>query len=104
MRTSLKLMIAAATGFGGTSLAAQPVSAMPMSGLDPALATASDEAKNVENARWICGPWGCRWVPGWRPWWGPGPYWGSRGRYGWGYGPWHRRYGGWYGPRAYGYW
>ena len=35
---------------------------------------------NVQQVRWICGPWGrCVWRPGWRAYaWGPGPVWGPR--------------------------
>jgi len=102
MKTSLKFIVAAGIGFGGVGLAASSVSAMPMSGLDPAVATPSDTAKNFESVRWVCGPYGgCRWVAGWRRhWWGYG--WGPGSGYGY-YHPW-RHYG--WGPytyRGYGY-
>jgi hypothetical protein len=67
MKTSLKLMLIAGIGFGGLGEIASSASALPLSGLDPALAPTADAAKSVENIRWICGPYGgCRWVPGWR--------------------------------------
>jgi len=62
-------------GLGDLGSTAAAASAMPLSGLDPALATAADTTKAVENIRWICGPYGgCQWAPGWRRygWWGPG--------------------------------
>jgi hypothetical protein len=90
MKTNLTLTMAAGIGIGGIALAAQSASAMPMSGLDPAVPAPSDTAKNVESVRWVCGPYRCH--PGWRRGWGPGyGYWGP----GW------RR--GWWGP-SYGYW
>jgi hypothetical protein len=95
MKTCLKLILAVGIGFGGLGLAA--ASAMPVSDLDPAIATPSDTAKNVESVRWICGPYGgCRWVSGWRRYWGPGyGYWRPR-RWGYGYG-YNHPWGGYYG-------
>jgi hypothetical protein len=72
-------------GLGRLGSTAASASAMPLSGLDPALATAADTTKAVENIRWICGPYGgFQWVPGWRRygWWGPG--YGYRGPWRWG--------------------
>lgn len=106
MKTGLKLVLTAGIGLGGLGLAAVSAPAMPVRGLDPAFATAPDTAKNVESARWIRGPYGgCRWVPGWRRYWGPGYGYGGPRRWGYGYGyyhPWHRHYG-WepYGYRHY---
>jgi hypothetical protein len=72
---NLKLVMVASIGFSGIGLAGQPASATPMSGLDPAIATSLDTAKNVERIRWICGPWRCHWVPGWRRYgWDPDSY------------------------------
>lgn len=100
MKTSLKLVLAAGLGLSGIGLTAASASAMPMSGLDPAIAKPADIATGVEKARWICGPYGgCRWVPGWRYWgpryryWRPYGYWGPRrwGPYGY-YRGWRRPY------------
>lgn len=95
MNRSLKLVLAAGLGLSGIGLAATSVAAMPMSGLDPAVAKPADIATGVENVRWICGPYGgCRWVPGWR-YWGPHRYWRPYGYWGprrWGYYGWHRPY------------
>ena len=81
--TSLR-MTAVALGLLGSSLAISEASAaMPVSGLTPAEKQIS---ANVQNARWVCGPYRCGWRPGW----------GWRGAY-WGYAPgwrgwrrWHR--------------
>jgi hypothetical protein len=98
MSKSLKLVLAADIGFSALGLGGKPASAMPMSGLDPALATTADLTKNLQPIRWYCGPYRCQWGPGWhrRYWWGPGygfygpgPWW----RYGYGYRPWWPRYG-----------
>jgi hypothetical protein len=106
MKSSLKVILAAGIGFGALGLAAKSVSAMPMSGLDPALAAPADTAKSVEAVRWICGPYRCRRAPGWRRryWWGPGygfygpgPWW----RYRYGYYPWWPHMG--WSPYRYGY-
>ncbi|MGO9232807.1 MAG: hypothetical protein ACLP4V_01465 [Methylocella sp.] len=85
MKTCLRLALVMGIGLGGLGSTAAFGSAMPLSGLDPALATAADTTKAVENTRWICGPYGgCQWVPGWRRygWWGPG--YGYRGPWRWG--------------------
>jgi len=67
MKTCLRLALVMGIGLGGLGSTAASASAMPLSGLDPALATAADTTKAVENIRWICGPYGgCQWVPGWR--------------------------------------
>ena len=72
--TKLRLMLATAALCGG--LWSVSASAMPIANL------AQDVANNVENVRWVCGPFRCWWRPG--PRWGYGPGWGY-GR--WGYGP-----------------
>jgi hypothetical protein len=46
---NLKLIMAASIGFSGIGLAAQPVSATPMNGLDPAIATSTDTSKERRN-------------------------------------------------------
>jgi hypothetical protein len=74
---TLKATIAAAVLCSATMLA-MPASAMPINNLAGAL------SGNIENVRWVCGPYRCWWRPG------PSYY----------YGP--RFYGGFYGPRFYG--
>lgn len=76
--SSLKLAAAGALALAGAAIAAAPASAAPM--LDPGVAHASDlTGAQPEAVRWVCGPYRC--------WWRPGP----------------RFYGGYYGPRFYGY-
>lgn len=92
MNAKIKVALVAGLALGGLGFAAESASAMPMQGLDGAVAHQSDVQQGVQNVRYICGYWGCRWVPG--PYWGGygygygyRPYWGYRR---WGY--WHRRY------------
>lgn len=61
--------IAATLGVAG---AAQ---AMPAAG-DPAAGLAA-QSSPVEQVRWVCGPYRCRWVPNYGIY-GPRPYWGPR--------------------------
>jgi hypothetical protein len=74
-----KLMIAAAALCGGLTVTA--ASAMPIATLP------SDTAANIEQVRWVCGPYG-------RCWWRPNYYYG--GYYGYAYYPrhhyWRHRY------------
>jgi hypothetical protein len=69
--TSLRI---AALAFAALSaaMASGTVSAMPADGLAPA---AQQVAGDVQDVRWMCGPYRCWWTPG--PYWG-GPYWGPR--------------------------
>jgi hypothetical protein len=77
IKTSFGLAVAASIGLGGLGVAAAPTSAMPLRGLDPALASSAETTGGVEAIRWICGPYGgCRWVPGRRRY-GWGPRWGD---------------------------
>jgi hypothetical protein len=105
MTRGLKLTLAAGIASGGLALAANSAAAMPRSGIDPGVAAPSDIAANAEHVRWVCGPYGCYHVPGWRRYWGrPYGYWGGPAwRYRYGYHPW-RHYG--WGPYAWGgsYW
>jgi hypothetical protein len=100
VKTSLKLAMAAGIGIGAIGLAVHSASAMPMSGVGPAVATSPDTAKNAESVRWVCGPYRCHWAPGWGPGYG---YWAPGLGYGYGYyHPW-RPHSGWYGGGPYGY-
>ena len=69
--TSLRI---AALAFAALSaaMASGTVSAMPADGLAPA---AKQVAGDVQDVRWMCGPYRSWWTPG--PYWG-GPYWGPR--------------------------
>ena len=49
MKTHRKLVMAAGIGFFGLGAAALPASAMPLSGLDPALATAADRTERFQD-------------------------------------------------------
>jgi len=82
MRTSLKLALAAGLTLAGAGFAASSASALPASGLDPAIATSADIAQNVDKV-WWCGRWGCHPGWGWRR-----PYYGGWRGYGWH--RWHR--------------
>ena len=79
----------AAAAVLGSGLLIGQASAMPANGL---AAVASHTADNIQDVRWVCGPYRCWWTP--RPyWWGPRyyNYVGPRPYWGWRYG-WHRRW------------
>ena len=77
---TLKLAGLAAVLLG--SIAATPASAMPVAPLP------SDAASNIEQVRWVCGPYRCWWRPNYyryggygfypRRAWGGGPRWRHR--------------------------
>lgn len=71
MNTKLKFVLAGAVALGSLGAWANSASAMPK-GLDPGVATAADLQHGVQDARWVCGPWGCHWAPYWGPYWGWG--------------------------------
>jgi hypothetical protein len=91
---------------GIVTFSAGQASAMPT--LDRELATT--RATQVEQVRWVCGPWRCFWRPNywgfyrpWRPWGIYRPWWRPWGFYRpwrpWGYGfyrPWRRWGWGWH--------
>jgi len=80
MKTTLaKLLVAAGVGVGGFALLAEAAQAMPS--VDPGVGAAAAAGAQVEQARWVCGPYRCWWRPdywGPRPYWRPHPYWGPR--------------------------
>jgi hypothetical protein len=81
MNSTIKMALVAGLALGGLGFAAETASALPASGLDNAVAHQSDVQQGIQKTRYICGYWGCRWVPG--PYWGYGyyhPYWH---RWGW---------------------
>ncbi len=75
----VKTLIAAAA-LSSAAMLATPASAMPTDNLAKAAST------NIEQVRWVCGPFRCWWRPNY---WGPGygaygfyrPFW--RHRWGW---------------------
>jgi hypothetical protein len=71
--TKLKLLLATVALCGGLGTAS--ASAMPIVNL------AQDLKANVENVRWVCGPYRCWWRPNY--YYGYRPYW--RYRYGYRY-------------------
>ncbi len=89
------LSVALVVGAAGLSLpaASTAAAAMPLAGIDPAVVRDGQAGAQIEQARWVCGPYRCHWAP-----WGYGPYygygygpgWGGgwRGRGGWGHGGW----------------
>jgi len=89
----LKFALVGLLALGGAALSTGAASAMPIG-----LATNTDIASNVEQARWVCGPYRCWWRPNV---YGAYGYYGGPGFYrpGWGGGwGWHRGWG-WHGRR-----
>lgn len=89
MNRKIKLALIAGLALSGLGFAAGAASAAPMPGLDPGVAHQSD-LNGLQHVRYICGYWGCRWVPG--PYWG-GPYWHRP--WGWHRWGWHRHWRHW---------
>jgi hypothetical protein len=91
----LRIATAAFALLAGASLMSGSASAMPINGQLP---VATNTSAEIQQVRWVCGPYRCWWRPG--PYYYPGPRWGYYGwhrpwgwRGGWG---WHR---GWRGHR-----
>ncbi len=99
MMSNLRTTLGAALVLGATGLAlpasTTSAAAMPLAGIDAGVVRDGQTA-GIDQVRWICGPYRCRWVPGF---YGYGPGYG----YGYGYGPgWGYRRGwggGWRGRR-----
>ena len=108
--TKLRSAVSGALLVGMLTFGAGQASAMPT--LDHGLATSAPSTQ-VEQVRWVCGPWRCFWRPNywgfyrpWRPWGIYRPWWRPWGFYRpwrpWGYGfyrpwrpwgwGWHRRH------------
>jgi hypothetical protein len=66
----LKYVLAGVAALGTVALASGSASAMPNGLSSEALAS------NIEQVRWVCGPYRCWWRPNYY-------YWGPRWRYGW---------------------
>jgi len=89
--TNLKTTAFALAVLAGSAAMAGQASAMPANGL---VAATKEIGGTVEKARYVCGPYRCRWRPG--PYWGHryygyyggGPYWHRP--WGWGGWGWHR--------------
>ncbi len=82
----VKIAAAAVACLLTTGMAAS-VSAMPINGT---LSAEAQTTQNVQQVRWVCGPYRCWWRPG--PYWWPGRPWGWWGWHRWGWHPW-----GWHG-------
>ena len=83
MRSPKTIALIVAT-FLSSGLVISTSSAMPLSGVP---AAAAQTTTDVQNVRWVCGPYRCWRRPGpyyWgpHPYWGPRPYWGYH-RWGW---------------------
>ena len=77
MTIACKSAFAAVLALAAVGLSAPSASAMPL-GLAPATAL-STPGVQIDNVRWVCGPYRCFWrpnsvVPAPLPYWG-GPYW-----------------------------
>ena len=78
----LKIAVVALAALGGLAFTVPASAAMP-NGLPQATKIVS-QSSNVEQARWVCNPWGRCW---WRPnWYGAYGYWHRP----WGWHRWHR--------------
>src|SRR5437763_8570282 len=94
--TRTKMMLLAPGVLLAASLACGSASAMPLGG---GLATAVSEASDVQQVRWVCGPFRCFWRPNYYPY-HDGYAWGGPRFYGrpWGGRPYYRRP--WWGGRG----
>lgn len=103
---AITIRIALATGIalGASALGTDGASATPA--FDHGLTAAVAAGQNVEQVRWVCGPYRCWRRPGhyWGgDYYGGNPYWGHRSRR-WGYGGYGNGGYGWgYGNGGYGY-
>lgn len=85
MRSPIFIALVVAVSLGSSLIG--KASAAPMNGM----AAISHQVTNeIQDARWICGPYRCWWRPG--PYWWGGPHWGWR-HWGWHRWGWHRRWG-----------
>jgi hypothetical protein len=63
----LRLAVIGAIAVCATALASGHASAMPVGGVASA---ASEMATDVQNVRWVCGPFRCWWRPNYYPYYG----------------------------------
>jgi hypothetical protein len=73
---TMKAVVTGLAALGAVTFGAGPASAMP-NGL-PQANTITSQSAQVEQVRWVCGPWRCWWRPNWYGAWayyGPPPYW-----------------------------
>lgn len=88
MMKNAKYALLAVIALAGTAAMSASASAMPAGGL----ATASKQISDVQDVRWVCGPYRCWWRPNVYPYYGaygyypvrPYRWWGPRWR------RWHR--------------
>jgi len=82
MRSSIFVALIAAATLGAAFVG--KASAAPMNGI----AAISHQVTNeVQDVRWVCGPYRCWWRPG--PYWWGGPHWAWHHWHRWG---WHRHW------------
>lgn len=84
MHLGVKAALAAAAIFAATGMAATTASAMPLA---KSSIVQDQGATKAEQVRWVCGRWGCRWLPNRRIY-GPRPFYRP---YRWGPRPWRYR-------------
>jgi hypothetical protein len=85
MRSPIFIALVLAATLGLTLIG--KASAAPVNGM----AAISHQVTNeVQDVRWVCGPYRCWWQPG--PYWWGGPRWGWR-HWGWHRWGWHRHWG-----------
>jgi len=78
-RTAAKMLVAGSLALGGFALVSDGAYAMPA--MDDGVSAAASAGTQIEQARWVCGPYRCWWRPNY---WGPRP--------GWRWRRWHRRW------------
>jgi hypothetical protein len=64
MKSMIRMALVGGIALTGLGSAAGAASAMPVTGLDPAVAHTTVAQGGVEHVRYVCGRWGCHWVPG----------------------------------------
>lgn len=83
MTARMTTALAAAALIAGIAVTAQNASAMPIAGLDNAVATAADvSGAQIQDTAYVCGPFRCHFVPG--GYYAPRPFFRPRFFGGWG--------------------
>jgi hypothetical protein len=83
--STLRSALGAALVLGATGLAlpasTASAAALPLAGLDAGV-VGDGETAQIDQVRWVCGPYRCHWAPnyyyGYGPGYGYGPRWGGR--------------------------
>ena len=86
----LQYALVAAAALGGLAVASSPASALP--NFVPTISTESPS--DIQDVRWVCGPYHCWWHHSWYGSYGAGPGWepGWGWRHHWGWRPWGWRH------------